>query len=290
MFSKLVFSLASFTVLISGCTTLPSSTGYVEAPSASAEGYSIQSGPDFLTATYRGNPHTIPRNAAVYAVAASIEHCLGQGQLPMLLDSFEDLSQTTSYTAVSTESLPTYANNQYAVQDRVRTQRVNETRPVFASRFLCRKFSKDFLQNPTVKPVAAEMVHVFTRDFKGGLAVTPSEENKNGLVAGDVLTSIAGSRVASLTEYYKILDSVPADKPSPLVLAEVVRNGKIKKLNLRVVDDSDLYRTRFVNTLIKTICEQLRVEERKNIVGSTRTIASPEICKNVISERGGKPK
>lgn len=276
---KIISIVLGSSVLLTACATYRP-TPYMPSAGKGMPGYSIVDVKDGLkissfSASMDGRAYQFSRLAA-------IEDCMKERQFTVLLKTV-DLSteSTTLESSTSSYTIPGYSKfdgkkyrdtSKDVVQTNTSTYPVTIRHPQYGTVFRCIAALKTLDGGPEVETLSKELVSPITQDFKGGLLVKDAKTSK-ALKTDDVILSVDGKRIQ---DGLAMLDALSVAKSE--VQIGIIRNKKMKKIKVIVVDQTDLVRAQNLVAL-KSACEQ--VQEDESPINSCRVF---ETSKKTVEE------
>lgn len=209
-------------------------------------GYSIQGDEEdanSLLAIFEGNSATPPQLAKAYSILTAIDFCRNKGQSSQFIGPSVDFTEESHSTKIGAYSVPTsYMGNPATPSlPLVYSYPVKVLLPKVATPFRCGKKFPMIASEHDLEPLSRELVHPIVRDFRGGVMVRASEDSQiksHGLFAGDVILSVGKQRVETIYELSQALAST-AKNP---VQSKILRNGKVREIELKFIDAIDRVR------------------------------------------------
>ena len=232
--------LMAIAILVSSCATMRRPTAYLDSTNSDPFGKSIwnvDSG--YRGSTFTGNSDTSPKRAYHFSRLAAVEHCYRAGKFALLVKTY-DGSKKKTYTQVSSYNytVPGYSKFQgKTYRDRNKDQThtnvysypVTLRYPIYSTLFKCITDYKSIAGKVKYEAISRELVSPFTKDFKGGLLVTSSDE-KSGLKEGDVVVEVNGKRIEGYLSFSE--NAILNTEDGKPLKAKVIRKQKFKTVNL----------------------------------------------------------
>ncbi|OFZ30439.1 MAG: hypothetical protein A2622_08525 [Bdellovibrionales bacterium RIFCSPHIGHO2_01_FULL_40_29] len=214
-------------------------------------GLEISKENDSNLSVFRGNTMTSKEAARRYSMLGAFEDCAEKKQYA-LVTMTKDLSSTqTSYQSYSTTSMigqtPVVHTNSYPVA---------EMTPLFVTMYTCGANFRSIGVPDKIEEASRELVNPVTKDMTGGVLIIDDVNIKDSIFKkSDVILSLGKTRIPDLLTYFKVKDSLPLG----LQDAKIIREGKIKTLKFKVIDDTlavhDIY-----SNVWSVICQKIQTD------------------------------
>ncbi len=251
-----------FIIILFACSTPGTKYGPSEI---NGLGLSIKENNHWIESHFKGNHNTSSVTSRNYANLGAIDHCSLKNKTAFISETI-DKSKKHQYNSVRTRvnyvRNPYYNNsygryynspfydsyhrhqfgyrNPYGVSLFIPLRSyynhpVRIQYPHFVSKFICIDKYNDLEAEIEFEPIAKELVHTFTSDFKGGLLVKKSSHPD--LKVGDLLLDINNSRIENKDELYALGFR---DSASNSIMAKVIRNKSISNITINSKDITEL--------------------------------------------------